>query len=167
MYYQSRTNYNMTWLVLVTCVSHVLCPIAAGVVASFTFPCCAFPCRRSSYRTLHSVVLYMSQVLLLRWQRHNPVGGRSRGSLVERRLNPMNTRHGADAAREHSRTHNRRNTGIDKGRKNNEPRGVHPFVISNVMRTAAHPRAALPSHNVQSSPTESHDLGKIRNSFTT
>ena len=44
-----------------------------------------------------------------------------------------------------------RNTRTHKGRKNNEPRGVHPFVNSNVLRTAAHPRAALPSHNVQSS----------------
>ena len=44
-----------------------------------------------------------------------------------------------------------RNTRTHKGRKNNEPRGVHPFVNFNVMRTAAHPRAALPSHNVQSS----------------
>ena len=53
-------------------------------------------------------------------------------------------------------THNRRKTGTHKGRKNNEPRGVHPFVISNVLRTATRSRAALPSHNVQSflpSPT--------------
>ena len=47
--------------------------------------------------------------------------------------------------------HNRRKTRTHKGRKNNDPRGVHPFVNSNVMRTAARPRAALPSHNVQSS----------------
>ena len=43
-----------------------------------------------------------------------------------------------------------RNTRTHKGRKNNEPRGVHPFVISNVVRTATRSRAALPSHNVQS-----------------
>ena len=82
---------------------------------------------------------------------HSPVGGRSRDSLVERRVNPMSTRRVTDATREQSRTHKRRNTGIHKGRKNKESRGVHPFVISNVLRTAARPRAALPSHNVQSS----------------
>ena len=75
------------------------------------------------------------------------VGVRSKDLLVEWRCNPVNTRHGADAAREHSKTHNRRNTGIDKGRKNNEPRDVHPFVISNVVRTAVRPRAALPMLN--------------------
>ena len=37
-----------------------------------------------------------------------------------------------------------------KGRKNNDPRDVHPFVITNGMRTAAHPRAALSPHNIQS-----------------
>ena len=37
-----------------------------------------------------------------------------------------------------------------KAEKNNEPRDVRPFVITNVMRTAAQPRAALSPHDVQS-----------------
>ena len=52
-----------------------------------------------------------------------------------------------------------------KGKENKESRGVHPFVISNVLRTAVRPRAALPALNVQSLLSESHDLDKIRIQF--
>ena len=45
-----------------------------------------------------------------------------------------------------------RNTRTHKGGKNNEPKGVHPFVISNIVRTATRSRAALSAHNVQSAP---------------
>ena len=84
------------------------------------------------------------------WRGHSPVGVRSKDSLVERRRNPVNTRHNTDAVRAHSKTHNRRNTKNHKGKENKESRGVHPFVISNVLRTAVRPRAALPALNVQS-----------------
>ena len=138
----------LTCVVLVTCV-HTRCPVAAYARVSFASNAVLSPADgpRSGRFTAACCVKCRC---CFHSQGHSLVGVRSKDSLVERRRNPLSTRQVTDATREQSKTHNRRNTRIDKGRENKEPRGVHPFVISNVLRTAARPRAALPSFNVQS-----------------
>ena len=136
-------------VVLVTHVHTSRCPVVTLKTVPF-----AFQSLRPPLRSVLDGLRAAIALPLLAGVSPKSVGMQFHWRLVEERTRRVSLQSDEYSAR--SRCYSMHTVGekreSSQSRKEHNARGVHPFVISNVLCTAARPRAALPSRDVQSFP---------------